>query len=84
MSETEVMAFHTPKTLDTTLKTAILGEYVFTKKRKLIWHNDEKNFYKNNDRNRKKPTSVIKRRENYEFYALIRVADEFEDGTKPM
>lgn len=43
-----------------------------------------KNFYKNNDRNREKPTSVIKRRENYEFYALIRVADEFEDGTKPI
>lgn len=41
-------------------------------------------FYKNNDRNRVKPTSVIKRIENYEFYALIRVADEFEDGTKPI
>lgn len=43
-----------------------------------------KNFYKNNDRNRENPTSVTKRRENYEFYALIRVADEFEDGTKPI
>ena len=43
-----------------------------------------KNFYKNNDGNREKPTSVIKSIENYEFYALIRVADEFEDGTKPI
>lgn len=44
----------------------------------------KKIFYKNNDRNRENPTSVIKRRENYKFYALIRVADEFEDGTKPI
>ena len=80
----ELTAFYTPKTLDTTQKIAVSGEYVFTKKRKQIWHNDEKIFYKNNDRNREKPTSVIKRIENYEFYALIRVADEFEDGTKPI
>lgn len=84
MNKTELTAFYTPKTLDATWKTAVSGEYVFTKKRKQIWHNDEKIIYKNNDRNREKPTSVIKRRENYEFYALIRVADEFEDGTKPI
>ena len=26
----------------------------------------------------------LKEKENYEFYALIRVADELEDGTKPI
>lgn len=46
MNKTELTAFYTPKTLDTTLKIAISGEYVFTKKRKQIWHNDEKFFIK--------------------------------------
>ncbi len=84
MNKTELTAFYAPKTLDTTWKTTVSGEYIFTKKRKWIWQNDEKIFIKIMTEIGKNRPRSLKEEKTMSSYALIRVADEFEDGTKPI
>lgn len=70
--------------LDNALISIKNGERKFTPNLFSVWHNDEKLFAKNNDRNRTRRLRSLKRRENLECYALKSVAEEFELGTKPI